>query len=187
MRWFTWRLCLPPHIETPERTFHTNISSTYNVFDAACMLGLPREEHPLYPESSYALSKVLSEEMARQFARWSATSFVGLRISNIMEEQDYERFPDFWDDPHLRKWNLWGYVDARDVAQACRLGLEADDITEAEAFIIAAADTVMTLTNTALMEQVYPDVPFRGTANPHDTLLSIDKARDMLGYHPVHS
>ena len=29
----------------------------------------------------------------------------------------------------LRKWNLWGYVDCRDVAQACRLGLTAD-VTE---------------------------------------------------------
>jgi nucleoside-diphosphate-sugar epimerase len=27
------------------------------------------EEHPLLPESSYALSKVASEEMARQFSR----------------------------------------------------------------------------------------------------------------------
>ena len=200
-----------PRIETPERTFYTNITSTYNVFHAARVLSIKRvvwassettlglpferekpayapidEQHPLYPESSYALSKVLSEEMARQFARWEGMSFVGLRISNIMEEHDYERFPEFWDDPYLRKWNLWGYVDARDVAQACRLGLEAE-IDGAEAFIIAAADTVMTLANADLMEQVYPGVPFRGTENPHDTLLAIVKARAVLGYEPQYS
>ena len=56
--------------------------------------------------------------MARQFNRWSGIPFVGLRFSNIMEPQDYERFPSFSADPHLRKWNLWGYVDARDVAQS---------------------------------------------------------------------
>ena len=61
-----------------------------------------------------------------------------------MEESDYEtRFPGFWDDPSIRAWNLWGYVDARDVAQAARLSLTAD-LVGAEAFLIAAADTCMT-------------------------------------------
>ena len=67
--------------------------------------------------------------------------YVALRFSNIMEPHDYERFPSFWDDAWLRRWNLWGYVDARDVAQSCRLALDAD--VRAEHFIVAAADTVM--------------------------------------------
>jgi hypothetical protein len=70
---------------------------------------------------------------------------VGLRFSNIMRGAagDYDRFRTFWDDAQKRKWNLWGYVDDRDVAQSCRRGLEAN-IDGAEAFIIAAGDTVMT-------------------------------------------
>ena len=84
------------------------------------------ESHPLRPESSYALSKVLGEEMARQFSRWSGIPFVGLRFSNVMERADYERFPSYWDDPHLRKWNLWGYVDESHVAQSVRLALRSD-------------------------------------------------------------
>ena len=99
----------------------------------------------LYPESSYSLSKVISEEMARQFNRTTGVPFVGFRISNIMEPPgDYEKFKSFQDAPGERRWNLWGYVDARDVAQACRLALETD-ITGAEVFILAAADTVMEL------------------------------------------
>jgi hypothetical protein len=46
--------------------------------------------------------------------------FVSLRFSNIMLSGDYEEFPSVWLDPHARKWNLWGYVDARDAAAACR-------------------------------------------------------------------
>ena len=118
------------------------------------------EEHPPLPESSYALSKLVSEEMARQFSRWTGIPFVGLRFSNVMEPHDYERFPGFWDDPQLRRWNLWGYVDARDVAQSCRLGLEAD-VSGAEVFIIAAADTVMNRPSADLMAEVYPDVELR--------------------------
>ncbi len=196
---------------TEERIFRHNTGTTYNIFRAATMLGLQRvvwassettlglpfervkpqyapfdEEQPLSPESSYALSKVISEEMARQFSRWHGVPFVGLRFSNIMESADYQQFPSYWNDINSRKWNLWGYVDSRDVAQSCRLGLEAD-ITGAEAFIIAAADTVMNRPNRELMAAAFPDVPLREGIGDFDTLLGIDKARRLLGYAPKHS
>jgi nucleoside-diphosphate-sugar epimerase len=199
-----------PGIQTEGATFKNNTLSTYNIFSAAVALGLQRvvwassettlglpferekpayapidEEHPLYPESSYALSKVLSEEMARQFNRWSGIPFIGLRFSNIMEPQDYAGFKNFQSDARLRKWNLWGYVDARDVAQSCRLGLEAP-ISGAEAFIIAAADTVMERSNQTLMAEVFPGVSLKPVGE-FDTLLSIDKARKLLGYNPEYS
>jgi nucleoside-diphosphate-sugar epimerase len=82
----------------------------------------------------------------------------------------------FSKDPHLRKWNLWGYVDARDVAQSCRLALEGD-IKGAEVFIIAAADTVMNRPNRELLAEVFPDVPLRGEIGEFETLLSIKKAQ----------
>ena len=66
------------------------------------------EDHPLYPESSSALSKVLGEEMGRQFHRRFGTPIVGLRFSNIMEPNDDAAFAGCQKDAHLRKWNLWG-------------------------------------------------------------------------------
>ena len=197
-----------PGLVSDEVTFRINMSSTYNVFSAATLLKLKRvvwassettlglpfddplpsyapidELHPLLPQSSYALSKVLSEEMARHFNRWSGIPFVGLRFSNIMEPHDYERFAGFQADARMRKWNLWAYVDARDVAQSCRLGLEAD-IQGAESFIIASADSLMERTNSDLMADVFPGVPLREGTGDHDTLLSVEKARRMLGYQP---
>jgi nucleoside-diphosphate-sugar epimerase len=193
-------------IHTEQTTFRTNTLSTYNVFEAARLLRLSRvvwassetilglpfereqpayapidEEHPAYPESSYALSKVISEELGRQLYRWTGTPYVALRFSNIMEPHDYEQFPSYWDDPRVRRWNLWGYIDARDVAQSCRLALEGD--IGAEHFIIAAADTVMNRPSSELMADVYPSVPYR-PAGTFDTLLSIEKARRLLGYEP---
>jgi nucleoside-diphosphate-sugar epimerase len=141
------------------------------------------EEHELRPESSYALSKVLGEETARQFNRWTGMPIIGLRLSNVMVRSDYERFPDFWDDPHARKWNLWGYVDESHVAESVRRSLEAD-ISGAEAFVIAAADTVMKRPSRELMAEVFPGVPVRDGVSEHGTLLGIDKARRMLGYDP---
>jgi len=129
---------------------------------------------------------VLGEEMARQVNRWTGVPIVSLRFSNIMEPHDYAQFPAFQDDPWRRQWNLWGYVDARDVARSCRLGLEAD-IQGAEAFIIAAADTVMERPNKELMAMVFPGAPLRAGIGANETLLSIDKARQLLGYVPAHA
>ena len=107
------------------------------------------------PESSYALSKVLGEEAARQFNRWSGIPIIGLRFSNIMERADYERFPSYWDYPQLRRWNLWSYVDESHVGLSVRRALEAD-LRGAEAFIIAAPDTVMRRPSSELMAESFP-------------------------------
>ena len=115
----------------------------------------PLDEAHMYPETSYALSKVVGEELARQFHRWSGIPFIGLRFSNVMVREDYERFPGFQDDPHLRKWNLWGYVDESHVAHSVRCALAAD-LDGAENFIIAAADTVMERPSRELMAEVLP-------------------------------
>jgi nucleoside-diphosphate-sugar epimerase len=198
-----------PSLRPEGETFRINALSTYNVFQAAVahrvtrvvwassetVLGLPFDIPPAFapidetieprPESSYSLSKLVGETMAAQFARRSGIGFLGLRISNIMEPGDYARFPSWQDDATIRKWNLWGYVDARDVAQAARLGLEAE-IEGSEIVIVAAADTVMTRPSAELMAEVFPTVPLRGPVEDRDTLLSIDRARRLLGYEPHH-
>lgn len=198
----------PAHA-TADQVFRTNITSTYTVFSAAAHLSLPRvvwassettlglpfdtppdyapvDEKHLRPETSYALSKVLGEETARQLHRWHGTTILGLRFSNVMIRSDYERFPGFQDDPHLRKWNLWGYVDESHVTESVRLALDAD-IDGTDNFIIAAADTVMRRPSRELMAEVFPDVPVADHVQGNDTLLDISHARDVLGYAPSFS
>jgi nucleoside-diphosphate-sugar epimerase len=197
-----------PGIHPAGRTFGENTAMNFNVFSAAVDLGLKRvvwassettlglpfavpprfapvdELHYPFPETSYALSKVVGETMAEQFARWSGVPFVGLRLSNILGPVEYRTFPDgCWRDAHARKWNLWGYVDERDVAQACRLSLTAE-LAGSENFIIAAADTVMDRPSRDLMAEVFPEVPISDALSRFDTLLSVDKAREKLGYEP---
>ena len=200
-----------PGLATNAVTFATNTISTYNVFEAARQLGIKNvvwassetvlglpfetpppyvpidEEYPGRPESAYSLSKLVGEEMAKQFCRWDPElKIIGLRFSNIMEPEDYTRFPGFQDDARKRKWNCWGYIDARDAAQAIRLALESK-IKGAEVFIIANADSVMERDNQGLLKEVFPDVPHKRSFGPNETLLSIEKARAVLGYKPSHS
>lgn len=94
--------------------------------------------------------------------------------------------PSFWADAASRRWNLWGYVDPRDVAAACRLAVEAE-LTGSHNVIIAAADTVMDRPSAELLAEVFPGVPSRRELRGHETLLAIDAARDLIGYRPAHS
>jgi nucleoside-diphosphate-sugar epimerase len=202
-----------PGLDPPAVTFNANTTMNFNVFSAAAMLGLSRvvwassettlglpfnvppqyapvdEAHYPFPTTTYALSKVTSETVAGHVAQWSGMPFVALRFSNIMQPGDYELFPSFWQDPLLRKWNLWGYVDERDVAAACRLALAApaDAVAGSPAFVIAAADTVMDRPSAGLLAEVFPGVPLTRDVGEFGTLFAIDRARDVLGYEPRHS
>jgi nucleoside-diphosphate-sugar epimerase len=200
-----------PDLQAPHHTFVQNVTMNHSVFTAATMLGLGRvvwassettlglpfdvpphyapvdEAHYPHPESSYALSKVVTETMAEDFARHSGIAFVALRFSNILGPEEYRRFPELaWPDLHARKWNLWGYIDERDAALACRLALTAP-LEGASSFIIAAADTVMPFPSRTLMAQVFPDVPLRESLTGFGTLLSIDHARAQLGFEAQHT
>lgn len=200
-----------PGLVPDAATFENNMLSTYNVFQAArragikkivyasseTVLGLPfdvdppyipvDEEYPARPESTYSLVKHLEEQMAIEMTRWDPElSITGLRFSNVMDAGDYEDFPSFDADATLRKWNLWGYIDGRDGAQAVVRALE-NGKPGFEAFIIANEDTVMSRSSASLAAEVFPNVRVTKELGEHETLLSIDKAKRLLGFAPEHS
>ena len=193
------------------QTFHNNMSATFNVFQAArrahirtivyasseTLLGIPFDTPPPYlpvdeeyasrPESMYSVTKHLEEELAQKLVRWDAQlSISALRFSNVMDPEDYAEFPSFDADARARNWNLWAYIDTRDGAQAVLKALELNK-PGFEAYIIANADTVMSRSSASLAAEVYPDVEVRRELSQHESLLSIDKARRILGYEPEHS
>jgi nucleoside-diphosphate-sugar epimerase len=200
-----------PGIIPDAATFENNMLSTYNVFQAArragikkvvyasseTVLGLPfdvdppyipvDEEYPARPESTYSLVKHLEEQMAIEMTRWDAgLSIVGLRFSNVMDVEDYERFPSFDADARQRKWNLWGYIDGRDGALAVAKALE-NGKPGFQGFIIANADTVMSRSSASLAAEMFPNVRVAKELGDHETMLSIDKARRLLGFEPEHT
>ena len=125
--------------------------------------------------------------MAIELTRWDPDlSIVALRFSNVMDAADYERFPSFDADARQRKWNLWGYIDGRDGAQAVARALE-NGRPGFEAFIIANADTVMGRSSASLAAEVFPNVAVTRELGEHETMLSIGKARRLLGFEPEHS
>ncbi len=197
-----------PGLLTNVATFRNNMLASFNVFEGArkagikriihasseTVLGLPfdvpppyipvDEGYPAQPNSTYSLVKHLEETMAIELCRWDPElSVTGLRFSNVMDGSEYGAFAAFDVDPLLRKWNLWGYIDVRDAGQAVQKALETRG-PGYETFIVANADTVMSRSSASLAAEVFPGVPVTKELGEHETLLSIDKARRLLGYEP---
>ena len=196
-----------------EVTFQNNVMSTYNILEAAAGLGIKKavvassessygvvfskknlqpqyvpidEEHLRLPEDSYGLSKIVAEEIADCMNRRSGMQVVSFRIGNVITREMYKNFPDFIHDPGRRRVILWSYIDARDIASACRLAIEADGLGSV-ALNLAADDTSMDMLNSELMRMEFPDVTdIRVPLDNYNTLLSNAKAKKLLGWQPAH-
>lgn len=200
-----------PGIRPDTVLLQENLAMTIAVFQAArraeiarivhasseTLLGLPLtepppcapidESQPTRPNFMYAVGKHLEEELGRKLCRIDpALSITGLRFSNVMAPDDYAEFESWQDDPAVRRWNLWGYIDRRDGAHAVERALAVRGPGYAT-YIIAAADTVMRRDSAELMASEFADVPLTRPLAGRETLLSIDAARRDLGYAPSHS
>lgn len=200
-----------PGIRPDTALLQDNLAMTIAVFQAArragitrivhasseTLLGLPLteappaapidESQPTRPNFMYAIGKHLEEELGRKLCRLDpALSITGLRFSNVMAPGDYAEFDNWQDDPAVRRWNLWGYIDRRDGAHAVERALATRGPGYAT-YIIAAADTVMRRDSSDLMAAEFPDVPLARPVIGRETLLSIEAARRDLGYAPSHS
>lgn len=198
-----------PGLSTDDRAFRVNTLSTYNVFSACARLGINRivwassetvlglpfadpppflpldESAPPRPNWSYALAKHLGETMADEIVRWHpAISIASLRFSNVFDAADYAMQPAIDARPDTRKMNLWGYVDARDCAEACRLATQAE-FSGHERMIVAAADTIVSTPSADLAAQHFAGVP-SDALEGNASLLSSGRARDIIGYRPRH-
>ncbi len=201
-------------VESDVETYRTNVLATYNVLEAAAALGIPKvvfassettygicfaqgerrpeylpvdEEHPTVPEDSYAMSKVANEVTARSFQARSGADVYGLRINNVIEPHEYaELFPDFLDDPSLRRRNVFAYIDARDLGQMVHRCLVTDGLGF-EVFNVANADMSVAATTEEIRAEFYDGIEMRREMGEHETFYAIDKARDLVGYAPEHS
>ncbi|WP_058308843.1 NAD-dependent epimerase/dehydratase family protein [Gracilibacillus massiliensis] len=197
-----------------EVTFQNNVMSTYNILEAAGSLGIKKavitssessyglvftkqnlqplyvpidEEHPQMPEDSYGLSKIVNEKTAEMIHQRTGMQVVSMRVGNVIAPDMYENFPDFIDKPELRKPILWSYIDARDAGAAYRLAVEKDGLGTVE-LNLAADNSSMDITSKELMETCFPNVvDIREPIDGYETLLSNKKAKELLGWQPVHN
>jgi nucleoside-diphosphate-sugar epimerase len=199
-------------ITTDNEVFRVNVMGTYNVLDAASKLGIRKvilassettygtvfahrhrdplyfpldEDYPVDPMDSYAMSKVINEVTAKAFHRRTGADIYCLRIGNVLEPDDYRKFAAWNADPSLRKRIAWSYIDGRDLAAACRLGIEKDGLGF-QVMNVAADDVSSDLPSAELLKRFYPDVPLRKPLGEFETLLSNAKLKRLLGWQPAY-
>jgi nucleoside-diphosphate-sugar epimerase len=200
-----------PGEHAPEFVFRNNVISAFNVLQAAAVLGVKKvvlassesilgfpfsfhpitplyipidEAHPALAQDAYGLSKIVLEELAKGFCRREPSlSAMCLRFSYILRPGDYiSELRQAWADPKRNNFNLWAYVDVRDVAQACRLAIESKRVGF-DCLYIAAPDTLMRERTMELVDRYYPGVEriaesFGGRSSP----LSSRQAETALGF-----
>lgn len=150
------------------------------------------EDYPQTPEDPYGFSKLVNEETAKMFYLKTGMQIVCLRFVHIAMPDHYAGYPRFNRDisdivTAKRAKEIWNYIDARDAARACRLAVEKDGLGVC-AVNIAADETCMDIETMALLEAYYPDVKiFRNKIEGCTSLTSNKKAKELLGWKPLHS
>jgi len=201
---------IPRAHETPnDEVFRVNVLSTYNVLEACALLNISKaviassessygicfasevfaphylpvdEAHPQLPEDSYGLSKVVNEVTAAAFHRRTGMQVVSLRIGNILCPEDYAPVRARFDHPEDRLRILWSYIDVRDLAIACQLGIEKDGLG-CEAVILAADDTSSNRPTQELIKQFLPGVTqFKRPLTERQSLMANERAKELLGW-----
>ncbi|MBT8474015.1 MAG: NAD(P)-dependent oxidoreductase [Alphaproteobacteria bacterium] len=192
--------------------FRVNTIGTYNVIEAAITLGVPKviiassetaygicfadgpalpdylpvdEDHTTRPMDSYGLSKVVNERTAEAFQRRSGADIYALRIGNVIEPHEYDRFPGFFSAPETRLRNIFCYIDARDLGQIVDRCVAADGLGF-EVFNAGNDTNSVDTPNAELCARFYPDVPLARGIGPHEALFSNAKIREVLGFEEAH-
>ncbi len=173
-----------PQMTASAEVFRVNTLSTYNVLEACGLLGIKKavigssessygicfadrffepqylpvdEAHPQLPEDAYGLSKVVNEATAEMFHRRDGTQILSFRIGNVLCPEDHERVKARFDHPEDRLRILWSYIDARDLAVACRLAIEKDGLG-CQPLLVVAGDPSSNVPSPELKERFLPGV-----------------------------
>jgi nucleoside-diphosphate-sugar epimerase len=198
-----------PHMHPNSEVWRVNTLSTYNVLEACGLLGIKKavlgssessygicfadqffepkylpvdEAHPQLPEDTYGLTKVVGEATAAMFHRRDGTQILSYRIGNVLDPEDHARIKARFDHPEDRLRILWSYIDSRDLAIACRLGIERDGLGS-EPVIIAANDTSSNLPSRELIRRYLPGVKqLKAEFNGREALISNRRAQELLGW-----
>lgn len=197
------------HEQPNDEIFRVNTLTTYNVLEACGLLGIKKaviassessygicfankffepqylpidEAHPQLPEDTYGLTKVVNEVTAAMFHRRDGTQILSLRIGNVVCPDDYQRIKARFKHPEDRLRILWSYIDSRDLAIACRLGIERDGLG-CENVIIAADDTSSDLPSQKLIKRFLPGVKtFKQPMPGRAAFISNARIKRLLGW-----
>lgn len=199
-------------IAPDNETYRVNVMGTYNVLEAALKMGIRKvivassettygvcfadgvkqpdylpvdEDHPTVPHDSYGMSKVVNEATAKSFQARTGADVYALRINNVMSPEDYAAWPAYFENPDLRRRNIFSYIDARDLGQIVDLCLKKDGLGY-QVFNAANDGMSVRLTVDEVVARYYPEVKMKRPFEPGESPYSNLKIKEMLGFREQH-
>ena len=202
-------------IVSNEETFRINAMGTFNVHEAAWRLGIPRvvtmsseavlgwapgswerehvpaylpidEDHPVGAQDAYGLSKVACEAIARSYTAKSGMETVILRPPWIVSPEELDGLRNAGGVTPAR-FGLYHYIDARDLAAACRAAVERP-LAGTHTLFVGSGETTVAEPLSTLYPRLLPAIgdkakALTGARGP----VSTERARTLLDWAPEHS
>lgn len=197
-----------------EVLFRNNTGATFATLQAASLLGIKRaaiassgsaygmawapqplfpryapidEAHPLMNHDAYGVGKEVDERVAEMFCRRDGMSIAALRFHWVATaEEQRQSATDHQAHPEQGANGLWGYVDLRDAARACRLAIEAAPFGFAPLNIVAA-DTLSSLPTEEAIRRFTPATDLRTPLPGFTGGFAIERAKVVIGWEPRYS
>ena len=149
------------------------------------------EKHPCRPQDTYALSKVMGEEMLEAYSRAYGWKTVAFRLMGVVypfrEHKTNVEIPARPDHVGGPVGTTWQYSDCRDIAYACHLAVDKDLENDFEVFYHVTDQTYADNTRD-VVERALPDLKDMAKDIPEgEGIITNKKMRDMLGYKSKHS
>ena len=163
--------------------FRNNVMGTFNVHEAAfcvkirrvvmmssaAVLGWPYnevpfapkylpidEQHPTAPQDPYGLGKLCEEQIAHAYTLKSGMQTIALRPERVLLPEVSEKIRRE-NGVRFTKYHLFGYVDVRDLAVACRLAVE-NPALQHEIMFVGADDSLSSEPLCELIPRLMPEV-----------------------------
>ncbi|MFE3204059.1 NAD-dependent epimerase/dehydratase family protein [Embleya sp. NPDC059237] len=201
-----------PEVAAPEVVFGTNTQATFVVLNEAGRAGVgrlvlasslsitglpfarstPRPRPAYLPldtalpsriEDPYALSKQVDEATAAMMHRRYGMAVAALRFPFLGDRDRLAAHAArLARDPASGAAEVWSYLDLRDAARACVLGLTGREVAGAPVLFVAAPDTLSATPTRELLAVHLPDVPCRVDFAGHAVPIDLALARAVLGF-----
>jgi nucleoside-diphosphate-sugar epimerase len=207
---------VPRHGIVPnEVTVRTNVMAAFNVHEAAWRLGISRvltmsseavlgwapgawvrevppdylpvdEDHPLLPQDAYGVSKQAVEAIARSYSQKSDVTTVILRPPRVVTPEELRSLRES-QGLTPNRFALFNYIDARDLADICRLGVERP-LSGSNIFFVGAGDSLAREALCSLYPRLMPAIGNKAEALTEGrSSVSLQKIKRVLGWTPRHS
>jgi nucleoside-diphosphate-sugar epimerase len=207
---------IPTHgVVADDLTFRINAMGTFNVHEAARRRGIRRvvslsseavlgwapgswerehvpaylpidENHPCAPQDCYGLSKQVLEDIARSFTARCGMETVLIRAPWIVSPQELGELARSGGRAPSR-FALYHYIDARDLAEACRLAVERP-LHGSHTIFVGSGESLVAEPLNSLLPRLLPSLGDKARAlTGRRAAVSIEKAKRLLGWEPKHS